>query len=264
METNPLLESYLKQLGLPAVLHHYRRVADEATRSHASYEQFLCTVVEQEIRKREQQRLQRLVRSARFPVLKELADFQFTAIPSLNQQQILSLAHGHYIPAAESVLLIGNPGLGKTHIASALALAACKQGYRVRFYTAAAVVNDMLQAQADHRLNRFMAQVLKYQLVVVDELGFIPFSTLGAQLMFQFCSTVYERVALMVTSNLGFGDWTQVFGDERLTAALLDRLTHKAHILSFVGESHRLRQRSQGERRTERTQPTETPLDSGG
>ncbi len=251
MEPSLLLESYLKQLGLPAVIQHYRRVAEEATRSQASYEQFLCILVEQEIHKREQQRLQRLIRSARFPVVKELADFQFAAIPSLNQPQILDLAQGHYIRAAESVVLIGNPGLGKTHIASGLALAACKQGYRVRFYTAAALVNDLLQAQADHRVNRFMTQALKYQLIVVDELGFIPFSSLGAQLIFQFCSSAYERVALMVTSNLGFADWTQVFGDERLTAALLDRLTHKAHILEFVGDSYRIRQRSQRERRGE-------------
>jgi DNA replication protein DnaC len=251
MEPPALLESYLKQLGLPAVSQHYRRLAEEATRSQASYEQFLCAVVEQEIRKREQQRLVRLIRSARFPVVKELADFQFGAIPSLNQQQILDLAQSHYIAAAESVVLIGNPGLGKTHIASGLALAACKQGYRVRFYSAAGLVNDLLQAQADHRVNRFITQALKYQLIVVDELGFIPFSTLGAQLIFQFCSSVYERVALLVTSNLRFADWTQVFGDERLTAALLDRLTHKAHILEFVGESHRLRQRSQHERRVE-------------
>lgn len=248
MELSPLLESYLKQLGLPAIIQHYRRVADDATRSQATDEQFLCTLVEQEIRKREQQRLQRLIRGARFPMVKELADVQFAAIPSVNQQQILALAQGYYIPAAESVILIGNPGLGKTHIASGLARAACKQGYRVRFYTAATLVNDLLHAQADQRVNRFMTHALKYQLIVVDELGFIPFSSVGAQLMFQFCSTVYERVALMVTSNLGFGDWTQVFGDERLTAALLDRLTHKAHILAFVGDSHRIRQRSQRER----------------
>jgi DNA replication protein DnaC len=253
MDPQPLLESYLKQLGLPAVVQHYRRVAEEAIRTQASYEQFLCSLIEHEIRKREQQRLQRLIRGARFPVVKDLADFQFSAIPSLNQPQILELAQGHYIPAAESILLIGNPGLGKTHIASGLALAACKQGYRVRFYTAAALVNDLLQAQADHRANRFMTQALKYQLIVVDELGFIPLSTVGAQLIFQFCSSVYERVALMVTSNLRFADWTQVFGDERLTAALLDRLTHKAHILEFVGDSHRIRQRTQRERRHEST-----------
>ena len=248
MDIPPLLESYLKHLGLPAFVQQYRRLAAEATRTQASYEQFLFAVVEQEILKREQQRLQRLIRAARFPVLKDLTDFDFTAIPSLNQQMVLTLAQGRYIPAAETILLIGNPGLGKTHIASGLALAACKQGYRVRFYTAAALVNDLLQAQAEHRVNRFMTQTLKYQLVVLDELGFIPLSTVGAQLIFQFCSCVYERVAVMVTSNLRFADWTQVFGDERMTAALLDRLTHKAHILEFVGDSHRIRQRTQQER----------------
>lgn len=249
MENPTLLDSYLKQLGLPAFSQQYRQLAEDATRTQASYEQFLFALVEQEVLKREQQRLQRLMRAARFPVLRDLADFDFAAIPSLNQPQILALAQGHYIPAAESVLLIGNPGLGKTHIASGLALAACKQGYRVRFYTAAALVNDLLQAQAEHRINRFMTQILKYQLVVLDELGFIPLSTVGAQLLFQFCSCLYERVAVMVTSNLRFADWTQVFGDERLTAALLDRLTHKAHILEFVGDSHRIRQRMQQERR---------------
>ena len=249
MDSPTLLESYLKQLGLPAFSQQYRRLAADATRTQASYEQYLFALVEQEVLKREQQRLQRLMRAARFPVLRDLADFDFAAIPSLNHQQILALAQGHYIPAAESVLLIGNPGLGKTHIASGLALAACKQGYRVRFYTAAALVNDLLAAQAEHRVNRFMTQVLKYQLVVLDELGFIPLSTVGAQLLFQFCSCLYERVSVMVTSNLRFADWTQVFGDERLTAALLDRLTHKAHILEFVGDSHRIRQRVQQERR---------------
>ncbi|MBA3471095.1 MAG: ATP-binding protein [Herpetosiphonaceae bacterium] len=249
MDSPTLLDTYLKQLCLPTFSQQYRRLAADATRTQASYEQFLLTLVEQEILTREQHRLQRLMRAARFPVVRDLADFDFAAIPSVNQQQIHTLSQGHYIPAAESVLLIGNPGLGKTHIASGLALAACKQGYRVRFYTAAALVNDLLQAQAEHRINRFMTQALKYQLIVLDELGFIPLSTVGAQLLFQFCSGLYERVAVMVTSNLRFADWTQVFGDERLTAALLDRLTHKAHILEFIGDSHRIRQRMQQERR---------------
>jgi DNA replication protein DnaC len=249
METPSLLDSYLKQLGLPAFIQQYRRVAEEAMRTQASHEQFLLALVEQEILKREQQRLQRLIRAARIPMAKDLADFDFSAIPSVNQQVVLDLAQGHYIPAAETIVLIGNPGLGKTHVASGLALAACRQGHRVRFYTAAALVNDLLQAQAEHRLNRFMTQALKNQLVVLDELGFIPLSTVGAQLIFQFCSTLYDRVAVVVTSNLRFADWTQVFGDERLTVALLDRLTHKAHVLEFIGESHRFRQRVQRERR---------------
>src|SRR5215213_3896424 len=158
MDLPTRLESVLKQLGLPGVLQQYRRILEDARRSQASYEDVILALLDAELLKREQQRLQRLIRLARVPIAKDLADFDFTAIPSLNTQIVLDLAQGRYIPAAESILLIGNPGLGKTHIASGLALAACKQGYRTRFYTAAALVNDMLQAQAEHRLNRFMAQ----------------------------------------------------------------------------------------------------------
>lgn len=143
------------------------------------------------------------------------------------------------------MILLGNPGLGKTHVATALALAATQQMRRVRFYNTAALVNELLQAQDEGRVAAFINKALNHQLIVLDELGFIPFSSTGAQLMFQFCSALYERVALIVTTNLKFADWTQVFGDERLTVALLDRLTHKAHIIEFVGESYRFRQRQQ-------------------
>ena len=142
---------------------------------------------------------------------------------------------------------MGQPGLGKSHVAVGLALAACRQCQRVRFYNAAALVNELTLAQEQHRLPKFLATALKQNLIVLDELGFIPFSTTGAQLLFQFCSTLHERVAVIVTTNLKFADWTQVFGNERLTAALLDRLTHKAHILEFIGESFRFRQRMQQE-----------------
>jgi DNA replication protein DnaC len=117
----------------------------------------------------------------------------------------------------------------------------------VRFYNAAGLVNELIQAQDEHQLPKFLATALRHRLIVLDELGFIPFSSTGAQLIFQFCSTLYERVSMLVTTNLRFADWTQIFGDERLTAALLDRLTHKAHILEFVGESYRFRQRMQRE-----------------
>jgi len=158
---------------------------------------------------------------------------------------VLELAQGHYLRAAEPVLLVGSPGLGKTHIATGLALAACRQGHRVRFYTAAGLVNELIQAQDEHRVMRVINQALKLQLVVIDELGFIPFSELGGQVMFQFCSALHERVAILITTNLRFADWTQVFGSERMTAALLDRLTHRAHILEFLGDSYRFRQRLQ-------------------
>lgn len=247
METPLLLESYLKGLQLPTFVQNYRRFAQDAISSQQSYEQFLLALAEQEVTQRDLNRQRQCLKAARLPLLKELADFDFSALPQLNKQRLLDLARGEYITQATPIILLGNPGLGKTHIATGLAVAACRQGYRVRFYNAAALVNELLQAQEQHRLPKFLATALKHNLIVLDELGFIPFSTSGAQLMFQFCSTLYERVALLVTTNLKFADWTQIFGSEQLTGALLDRLTHRAHILEFIGESYRFRQRLQQE-----------------
>jgi DNA replication protein DnaC len=247
METAMLLETYLKKLRLPTFLHNYAKFAEDAARESLDYDRFLLALAEQEVLQRQENQRQRRIRNARFPVHKELADFDFSCVSNLSKQRVLDLARGAYIDKAEPIILVGNPGLGKTHIATGLALAACRQGHRVRFYTAAGLVNELILAQDEHRLSKFLASALKHQLIVLDELGFIPFSTTGAQLIFQFCSTLYERVAVVVTTNLRFADWAQVFGDERLTAALLDRLTHKAHILEFAGESYRFRQRMQQE-----------------
>lgn len=247
MESTMLLDTYLKQLRLPTFLQNYRKFAEDAAQDNLGYDRFLLALAGQEIAQREQNRRVRRIKAARFPVLKELADFDFSALPGLNKQKVLDLARGEYIQKADSLLMIGNPGLGKTHIAIGLGLAACRQGHRVRFYNAAGLVNELTQAQDEHELPKFLATALKHKLIILDELGFIPFSATGAQLIFQFCSTLYERVAMIVTTNLRFADWPQVFGDERLTAALLDRLTHKAHILEFVGESYRFRERMQRE-----------------
>jgi DNA replication protein DnaC len=165
----------------------------------------------------------------------------------LNKAEILDLARGEYLQKRELLIFIGNPGLGKTHLATGVSLAACRQKKKVRFWTAASLVNELLQAQDEHRLHRFIAQALKLDLVVLDELGFIPFSDAGAQTLFTFCSEIYERLSLIITTNLKFADWIQVFGSERLTAALLDRLTHHAHIFELLGESFRFRQRMQGQ-----------------
>lgn len=245
METNLLLESQLRALRLPTFVQNYRRFAEDAARNNQSYDRFLLALVEQEVAQRDLNRQRQALKAAHFPLLKELADFDFSAIPQLNKQRILDLARSDYIKQTMSIILVGNPGLGKTHVATGLAAAACRQGYRVRFYNTAALVNELLQAQEQHRLPKFLATALKHHLIVLDELGFIPFSTSGAQLMFQFCSTMHERVALIVTTNLKFADWTQVLGNEQLTAALLDRLTCRAHILEFIGESFRFRQRLQ-------------------
>jgi len=242
VDTPILLDSCLRELRLPIFLNNYRQVSEDAARTQLGYDQFLLALAEQELAGRESKRQQQRIKAAHFPVLKELADFDFTCLTSPTQAQVLALSAGHYLQPAEPIILVGNPGLGKSHIAIALALAACRQGKKVRFYNVAALVNELLAAQTEQRLQRFIANALSQQLIVLDELGFIPFSPIAAQLLFQFCSALYERVPLLITTNLRFADWVQVFGDERLTAALLDRLTHRAHILEFVGESFRLRQ----------------------
>jgi DNA replication protein DnaC len=247
MEHNPLLDSYLRQLRLPTFAKLYPQFAADAARNNHDTVRFLLALAEQEVNQRQLNMLQQRLKNAHFPVIKELADFDFSCLPMLNKAQILDLARGEYIQQKQGLILIGNPGLGKTHLALGLASAACREGRRVRFWTAAGLVNELIQAQDEHRLHRFIASALKLDLVVLDELGFIPFSQNGAQALFTFCSELYERLALIITTNLKFADWVQVFGDERLTAALLDRLTHHAHIIELLGESYRFRQRTQGE-----------------
>jgi DNA replication protein DnaC len=246
-----ILEGYLKQLRLPTFIQNYAQFGQDAAQANQSYDHFLAALAREEVLHRDLNRQRQRLRAAKFPLLKELADFDFSAIPNLNKQRVVELARGGYIEQAEPIILLGQPGLGKTHIAVSLAVAACRQKYRVRFYNAAALVNELALAQEEQRLPKFLATALKHQLIVIDELGFIPFSTTGAQLIFQFCSALYERVAIIVTTNLNFADWTQVFGDEKLTLALLDRLTHRAHIIEFVGESYRFRERMQRETQQE-------------
>ena len=245
MERIPLLDTYLRQLHLPAFNRNYLSFATDAAQRNLDYPRYLLALVEQEIHTREQNRIQRHVKAARFPVLKELADFDFSALPTLNKAHILDLARGEYISKRETLIFIGNPGLGKTHLSISLSLAACRQGRRVRFWTAAGLVNELLAAQAENRLHRLIALAQKQDLIVLDELGFIPFTPNGAHALFTFCSELYERTAMITTTNLQFANWIQLFGDERLTAALLDRLTHHAHIVELTGESFRFRQRMQ-------------------
>jgi DNA replication protein DnaC len=238
-----LLESYLANLRLYSFVEYHQSFAQDAAQNNQSYQDYLFALAQQEANERDRKREQQRIRTAKFPVLKDLSDFDFSAIPGLKLQRILDLARGEYLDKAQSIILVGNPGLGKTHIAIALALAACRQYHRVRFYNVAGLVNDLIKAQQAQELDKFLKVALRHHLIVLDELGFIPFSKLGSHLMFQFCSALHEQVSLIITTNLKFADWSEVFGDEKLTLALLDRLTHKAHIIEFIGDSYRFRQR---------------------
>jgi len=256
-----LLESHLKQLHLPSFLDHYQPLAHDAARTNLSYERYLLALAQEEVNQRERRRQEQAIHNAHFPVLKDLAEFEWSCVPNLSRPRVLELAQGGYITKAEPVILIGNPGLGKTHIATGLALAACRQGRRVRFYNVTGLVNELLKAQQEYRLSRFMSQISKQELIVLDELGFIPFTATGAQLLFQLCSALYERVAVIVTTNLRFAEWSHVMGgDERMSAALLDRLTHRATILEFVGTSYRFRQQLHRQEGKEGEMPPQEPV----
>jgi DNA replication protein DnaC len=245
MPPNTVLESYLRQLKLPTFAHNYAAFAADAARTGLSCERYLLALCEAELAQREANRVERCIAQARFPVLKELCQFDWSCVQGISQTRVFELAQGGYIVHAEPILMIGNPGLGKTHVATGLALAACRQGRRVRFYHVATLVNELLAAQQELKLSRRLSTLGKQELLVLDEFGFVPFSREGAHLLFQLCSALYERVAVIITSNLTFGDWKSVMGEEHLTAALLDRLTHRAHILEFLGQSFRFRQRLQ-------------------
>ena len=238
-----LLEDYLRALKLPTFLKNYQAFAQDAARSGQSFERYLFGLAKAEVIQKDANRVERAIREAKFPVVKDLASFDFSVVGGISKQRVVQLSQGDYLAKKESIILIGNPGLGKTHVATGLALAACQQGKKVRFFSAAGLVNELLAAQHNLHLSKFMAPLLKSDLIVLDEVGFIPFTTEGAQLLFQFCSDVYERVSIIVTTNLRFGDWNSIFGNETMTGALLDRLTGKGHILEFVGESYRFRQR---------------------
>jgi DNA replication protein DnaC len=258
-DVSVLLSHHLKALRLPVFLREYQKVAAQCAKEKRDAARFLLELSELELIEREKRGTERRIREAGFPVYKTLEGFDFLAIPSLNKQLVLELARGEYLSKRENVLAVGNSGTGKTHLALALGLAACHEGNKVKFFTAAGLVTALTEARDDKALLRFTKQLTRKDLVIVDEFGYVPFSKTGAELLFEFFAERYERGSVMVTTNLPFDQWTEVLGSERLTGALLDRLTHRVHILEMNGESYRFRE---SVRRAGKKTPHHNPTDN--
>jgi DNA replication protein DnaC len=236
-----LLAHHLKALKLPTFLREYDKQARQCAAEGVDHTGYLLRLAELELLERERRSVERRIRQARFPAVKSLDSFDFAAIPSLNKLLVLELARCEYVERRENVIALGNSGTGKTHVALGLGLAACQKGLAVGFTTAAALVHELREARDERRLLRLQKQLAAYRLLIIDELGYVPLSPTGAELLFEVFSQRYERGSVIVTSNLPFDEWTSMFGSERLTGALLDRLTHHVHILELNGDSYRLK-----------------------
>ena len=240
-----LLEHHLKELKLPTFLKEYDRVASRCAAEGVDHPDYLLRLSELELIDRNHRMVERRIKEARFPTVKSLDTFDFLAIPSLNKALVLELARCEYIERQDNVIALGNSGTGKTHVAPSLGLAACQRGLSVGFTTAAALVHELIEARDERRLLNLQRKLARLKLLIIDELGFVPLSKTGAELLFEVFSQRYERGSVLATSNLPFDEWTEIFGSERLTGALLDRLTHHVNILEMNGDSFRLKQSRQ-------------------
>jgi len=237
-----LLTHHLKKLRLPTFLAEHSKQARQCAEENVGHVDYLLRLCELELIERERRMIERRIKAAKFPAVKSLDSFDFKAIPSLNKAQVIELARGEYIERRQNIIALGPSGTGKTHIALGLGLAACQKGFKVRFATAASLVTELMEARDERRMQRHLKQLAGQHLLIIDELGFVPLSKTGAELLFEVFSERYERGSVIVTSNLPFDEWTETFGSERLTGALLDRITHHVTILQMNGESYRLNQ----------------------
>ena len=249
-----LLAHHLKALKLPTFLREYDKLARQCAAEGVDHVRYLVRLAELELIDRERRMVERRIRQAKFPAVKSLDSFDFKAIPSLNKMMVLELARCEYVERRENIIALGNSGTGKTHLATALAFSACQQGRKVRFFSATGMVTALLERREERTLERFNRQLERLDLIVLDEFGYIPFSKAGAELLFEIISRAYERTSLIMTTNLPFESWTEILGSQRLTGALLDRLTHRIHILEANGESYRLKE-ARKRRKTTPKQP---------
>ena len=248
-----LLKHHLKALKLPTILSECEKVAARCAADNADHLTFLLRLCELELIEREQKAAQRRLKAARFPTAKLLDEFDFSARPSVNKPLVLDLVRGDYMTRRENILLVGPSGTGKTHLATALGMAACAQGKRVRFWRVTELITTLREADQERQLLRLRSHLTKLDLLILDEFGYVPTSKAGAELLFDVIATAYERSSVILTTNLPFENWTEILSNERLTGAALDRLTHRCHILETSGESYRLQDAKR--RRRQETQP---------
>ena len=237
-----LLQHHLKQLKLPTMHAECEKIAVRAAKDNLDHLAFLLQLCELELIERERRAAERRLKAARFPAHKLLDTFDFKARPSVNKPLVLELVKGEYLERRENLLLVGPSGTGKTHLTLALGIAACSQGKKVRFWRVTELITMLLEAKEERQLLRLRGQLAKLDLLILDELGYVPASKTGAELLFDVIASAYERNSVIVTTNLPFENWTEVLGNERLTGAALDRLTHRCHILETKGESYRLKE----------------------
>ncbi len=235
-----LLKHHLKALRLPTMHAECQKIAERAAADNADHLAFLLQLCELELIERERKASERRLKLARFPAHKLLDEFDFAARPSVNKPLLLQLLQGDYLDQRENIILVGPSGTGKTHLAISLGVAACGQGKKVRFFRVTELITLLLEAKEERQLLRLRQQLGKLDLLILDELGYVPASKAGAELVFDVIASAYERNSMVVTTNLPFENWTEVLGSERLTGAALDRLTHRCHILETKGESYRL------------------------
>ena len=237
-----LLNDNLKNLKLSTMIRNLQSHLRQAKQGKLDYDEFLLNITEAEVQVRKENGRKRRLREAKFPLLKPLETFNFDAAPDLDARLIKELSSCEYVKRNRNIIFMGKSGAGKTHLATGLGMEACKQGVRTRFVTGCGLANELIEARDEKLLGRTVKRYAGYGLLIVDELGYVPFSTEGAQLIFQILAERHERKPVMITTNMGFGDWTQIFGDPSMTAALLDRITHKAHVINCSWDSYRLKE----------------------
>lgn len=243
------VEQYCRALRLPTVANQFARLAQEATTHNQTHASFLAALLGAEVEERERGTIERRIREAKFPRLKTLDEFDFAAAPHIPATLLRELSAGGYMQKAEPVILIGDSGTGKTHLSTGLGVAACQQKKRVRFTTAAGLVNELVEAQHHNLLGRALSRWSRFDLIILDEVGYVPFAQVGAELLFQVISERAERATLVITTNLPFSEWTQVFPNARLCKALLDRVTDRAHIIDTGTESYRFKRTVNGKQK---------------